>query len=924
MARFDGATPRRAGCGRDLCALQETQGVAQKLHQVYQGILAPLSLFQPPPQGPQGASQPTLAAAPPRLQLPATQETSAAEPPSTPETPRPTPQPGSPPSPVPAFSIPISLAALTQLIEGHLSLGREWLSISSQPEQVFKEIILAEVKFAWEDASQSLSNPALSTWQNKELYQQLVSYIILVSEHLFFHYLCLMELHGRMAVFTDYANLTRFAAQLSLDCSSLLNMAAVQRHLITELKIPHNHIFLDGPSARPEKARKQPPQRSRRSGGSTGGCRLGFTINHFIKLTRPHIQTFRQKIAKDIKELEEIPPLDLSRVYHLIPNVETFDSCFSNLPCAAVRTPCLRTPASEDQEDTKWVRHATSSIAKKSHSLPNMRAGQLLSDELGIHLPPRPLTPIVPSHYAESATDGNLHESTAIAQDLHKLVQGSILRSGCRRDEGEDTKLPPIIGALTRRRVNETKLQKLQETLRCLQEEEMAEQQLREMVVFAPPTHPQAATVNLQIHHGMVAKAADLQVSNRVLADSVAIQRYGPLYNDLLGEIDAATVSYLDANLSAGEEIQEIYKELMKNIPTEHLRFDHAPLIEPTAVNVDLSNSLASSTLTKRKNEQVINTELNKLLPAGPFSTQKVAATVQSNLPLMIACKQKISWYQWWKSALNSDDYLKYVSTKESDYLHVIFHLYNEGEEPLFIDEAEKKQLEEAQREVKRKVAEVRSKREKYMPGMWNTNTIMLGGLGAFEDQDRKPEDLRLLQKRLERLWAVLHFPDGERLDMAIKYSSNQSYTQFPAMLEAWEMAARSIQERELLLVELEKFEQAASDPNRFFERSLESFATRTWESRTRGRLYAAIAQCDTNLYVILRQIKERFHDTVTFKGRPYLEKMRWDKVEMLYWLQQERRAGALAKETGREAKLWKLPPLAQVGSSAGFSSQSQ
>uniref|UniRef100_K7F6I2 Coiled-coil domain containing 87 n=1 Tax=Pelodiscus sinensis TaxID=13735 RepID=K7F6I2_PELSI len=752
------------------------------------------------------------------------------------------------------------------------------------------EIILAEVKFAWEDASQSLSNPALSSWQNKDVYHHLVSYITLVSEHLFFHYLCLMELHRDMAVFTDYANLTRFAAQLSLDCSSLLNMTAVQRRLIAELKTPQNHFFLDSKPARPE--RKCPPQKGQGSARNTPGCRLGLTMNHFIKLTRPHTQTFRQKITKDIKELEDIPPLDLNRIHHLIPNVETFDSCFSNLPCVTVRTTYSCTPASEDQEDKK-----------KSHSLPNMRDGQLLSDELGIHLPPRPLTPIVPSHSPESATD-NLQESTLIAKDLCKLVQGSLL-SSCRRDKSEDTELPHIIGALTRRRANETKLQQLQETLRCLQEEEIAEQQLRELVVFAPPTHPQAATVNLQIHHGMVAKAADLQVSDRTLVDSVAIHRYDPLYNDLLGEIDSVAVSYLDANLSAGEEIREIYKELIKIIPTEHLRFDQGPFIEPAAFNVDFS--LASSTLTRKKNEQVINEELNNVLPGGLFSTQKVDTPVQSSLSVMTAHKQKTTWYQWWKSALNADDYLKYISTKESDYLHVIFHLYNEGEEPIFIDEAQKKLLEEAQREAKQKVAEVRSQREKYMPGMWNTNTIRLGGLGTFEDQDHKPEDIRLLQKRLERLWTVLHFPDRERLDMAIKYSSNQYYAQLSAMLEAWEKAATIIQERELLLVELEKFEQAASDPNRFFERSLESSATRTWESRTRGRLYAAIAECDIDICIILQQIKESFHDTVTFKGRPYLEKMRWDKVEMLYWLQQKRRAGALSKETRRETRRTQL-----------------
>lgn len=29
-------------------------------------------------------------------------------------------------------------------------------------------------------------------------------------------------------------------------------------------------------------------------------------------------------------------------------------------------------------------------------------------------------------------------------------------------------------------------------------------------------------------------------------------------------------------------------------------------------------------------------------------------------------------------------------------------------------------------------------------------------------------------------------------------------------------------------------------------------------------------------------------------QGRPYLEKMRWDKTEMLYWLQEERKEKAL------------------------------
>ena len=33
-------------------------------------------------------------------------------------------------------------------------------------------------------------------------------------------------------------------------------------------------------------------------------------------------------------------------------------------------------------------------------------------------------------------------------------------------------------------------------------------------------------------------------------------------------------------------------------------------------------------------------------------------------------------------------------------------------------------------------------------------------------------------------------------------------------------------------------------------------------------------------------------------QGRPYLDKIHWDRTEMLYWLQEERKARALDHET--------------------------
>jgi hypothetical protein len=39
------------------------------------------------------------------------------------------------------------------------------------------------------------------------------------------------------------------------------------------------------------------------------------------------------------------------------------------------------------------------------------------------------------------------------------------------------------------------------------------------------------------------------------------------------------------------------------------------------------------------------------------------------------------SWLQWWKNTLNTDDYMKYCSTQENDFMGVIFHFYNSDDE---------------------------------------------------------------------------------------------------------------------------------------------------------------------------------------------------------------------------------------------------
>lgn len=860
--------PSRLPPDREMYALQDTEQPAQKLHSQYQSIMAPLSLF------PSSRIRRRVTV------LKKASSTSVQKP-----------------------FVPLSQAALIHQVKERMELGPQWENVCPRAQSVFREIILAEVKRNWKDIQLALYNPAFNSQTNREIYQNLVAYVGLVCYHLFLHYLCLMEHCRSLGVFTDCANLTRFAAQLSLDCSTFLKISAVQHRLVMEMKTL--------PNRQPEQTRTKPY-----IGTSHRplGCRLGYTISYFIKLIRPHVPTLRQKIAKDIKELEELPPLDLAKIKHLLPALRPAVPK-RQMSCSAITTPCPPIPGTVAKAKRERSHHPV----MRSKSLPNMRLGQLLADELGISLCIRPLTPDLPTHYTEPTEDGELKVSKHLAEDLRRLVQGSILKTSQRRAElDEESELPPLIKALTWRKSNEVHCEQLQRILCSLQQEQVNEEQQRDTIISAPASHPQAATMNLTVHNRVVVKAADVQVSERTYVETVGMDKHTVVYNHLLGEIDIATIKALDANLFDGEDVKKIYMELMNTIPNDHQKFDVGPLIEAPATDIDLSSCFASSTLTRRKSEQVINKELSQILPAGPFILEEVIDTAATpNLPVRknLTKKGRASWLKWWKNTFNTDDYLKYISTKDSDYLQVIFHLYDydkeeEEEERPFFDEKERKQQEEVKKEEIKKAVKLQSTKEEYQSGTWNFNTILMGGLGTFISCDHKPEDLRVLQRRLERLWTVLHFTEQERLDMAIKYSSKRYYLLLPEMLESWEIAAQCIQERELLLSELESFEQTASDPNRFFKRATRSFVLRIKESKIRSVLYSELSKYDSQLYVILNHIKETFNDIVTFKGRPYTEKIEWDIVEMLYWLQQERRANNLRKVVKRGKLQWKLPPL--------------
>ncbi|XP_070996947.1 coiled-coil domain-containing protein 87-like [Oncorhynchus clarkii lewisi] len=185
----------------------------------------------------------------------------------------------------------------------------------------------------------------------------------------------------------------------------------------------------------------------------------------------------------------------------------------------------------------------------------------------------------------------------------------------------------------------------------------------------------------------------------------------------------------------------------------------------------------------------------------------------------------------------------------------------------------------------------LKGQKQEYMTGVWNVNTVLLRGLWKEPDLEEEEES-----------------PDEE-------ITSPKQAT------AAWERTARLIQQRESLLARLEMFDRDASDPKCFFLQGYQGTSlARLDESKHRSKLNSQICSLEKVLSKILHHITDSFHDTVTYKGRPYREKMRWDRIEMLYWLQQERRVQALERVVeGRGSLPTRLPPPQLTSASRPF-----
>ncbi|XP_021239331.1 coiled-coil domain-containing protein 87-like [Numida meleagris] len=285
------------------------------------------------------------------------------------------------------------------------------------------------------------------------------------------------------------------------------------------------------------------------------------------------------------------------------------------------------------------------------------------------------------------------------------------------------------------------------------------------------------------------------------------------------------------------EALRELYDHLGPALPPQRLCFDAEPLLEPAATDRALTGGASRRWQRGARNTTTIQ----------PWEARNTATTPRRQA----------------RTVALLQEYRQFLEATGSDFLHAIFQLSggDDGDE-------------EAPGEHPGVTAEPPP--PPVTPKPTPTPT---------------PEEL---QRRLHRLWAALRVPVREQVAMATKYGPATARRRLAAALVLWDEAAALIRRRERLLALLEGLELRASDPNRFFHRGARALAARLGEARARDRLSAAAERCQGALRTALRRLREEFGDAVTLRGRSYEEKARRDRGEMLYRLQQARRAAAM------------------------------
>ncbi|XP_028627130.1 coiled-coil domain-containing protein 87 [Grammomys surdaster] len=786
--------------------------------------------------------------------------------------------------------VKLKVGPLCRQVSKRLASSGRAARVTAKDRLRLTEVILEELKCNWREPP---IEPILNYENNQKLRKRLESYVLICSEQLFVRYLhLLVTLPTSRRVFTESATLSRLAVNLARDCTVFLTSPDVYRYLLADfqtlLNLKHTQggiVKVRPPTCPPGTFKLCPIPWPHSTGLDQVPC-SSLNLNYLVQLSRPY--DFPSEPEPDpVKELKSIPQLKSRQQLLWMPAMIKE----REIEARASQTVPLPTHHPLSSEIPHFPTSPVHSWLQRGQSMPCLREGWSLADELGLlPLPPHPQTPLILASESKPLPFRDI-----VAEDLKQKMK--IMTMEWSRYSLLDSGLPPLLGVLTRRLTAQHHMEELQQMLKSLQEEE-ASGKWDLQPPRITPLHPQPVTVTLKVQEQVIVQVATVQLSERCFSDSFHVEGAGVLYNHLTGELDCKAIKEMDADRLVGNTTKEVYKELMSRVSTSHFSFEEGPQVEPSAEK-DWSSYLASSFLHHDKIMPTINHSL--LGTTRRASAQQLFPEKMPSLTLFQRHKSwdkrpnKGIWMNWMKPSVSSEDYFKYLASQESDFLHVIFQMYEE-EAPVEISVPVQESLEIQNLPPMQQDEDV-----KFVPGEWDWSSVIQDGSGPGKDH------IYNLQQRLERLWVMLEVPEQSRLDMVIKYSSNARLQQLPALIRAWERVLKPIQKRELLLGRLEWFERQASDPNRFFQKPDLLVNRFLEENRFRSYLQRKLNRMESSLISLLEKIESVFGEPVTFKGRSYLKKMKQDKVEMLYWLQQQRRIRNLirAQKTFRQSSMF-------------------
>lgn len=79
------------------------------------------------------------------------------------------------------------------------------------------------------------------------------------------------------------------------------------------------------------------------------------------------------------------------------------------------------------------------------------------------------------------------------------------------------------------------------------------------------PTCPQPAAVE-KAFKNITFRISDITLANFIFQSSFLLTSFSTIFNNYFGDIDDDTVAYLDRNLHIGQQIKEVYQQLLSTI----------------------------------------------------------------------------------------------------------------------------------------------------------------------------------------------------------------------------------------------------------------------------------------------------------------------------------------------------------------------